>query len=156
MQESSTGPCLILFRASRLFAYFQLGRPENVSWIRSYRHVPIKGRSILLFGLAFHLNGRYCRPFGEFQTLKGHDLHSVEIGQPLHFVASRHHRHRKVGSRLTDGANHLAAHLLNPREYMLHASARLCNAMVPSLLALRERLVLLALPLNLASVPFAL
>lgn len=87
---------------------------------------------------------RINRRSGSIRALKG---------QPLHVVAGRQHRLREVGTGLTDGADHLAAHLFNPCEYVLDSSARLGDAMIPSLLALRQRLVLLALPLNLAAVP---
>ncbi len=103
----------------------------------------------------FRLDDRFFRSPGGFQALKGYDLHSVEKGQPLHVVAGRNHRHREIGAGLTNGTDHLAAHLLYPCEDMLHSGASFRDPMIPSLLAFREGLVLLTLPLNLAPVPFA-
>ncbi len=99
---------------------------------------------------------RMNRRSGSIRALKGHELHSVEQGQPPHVVAGRHHRHREMSTGLTEGADHLATHLLNPCEHVRYSSARLGDSTMPPLRALRQRLVLLALPLNLAAVPLAL
>jgi len=103
---------------------------------------------------------RRCRPvftlnrlghprFGPFGASEGLDSGLPEIHQPLQVVAGRHHRHRKVGPRLTDGAQQLAAHLLDGAEHVLDPRARLGDAFVASLLALGQRLVALALALDL-------
>ena len=89
--------------------------------------------------------------FGPFRVLKGPDSCLFEVDQSLQVVAGRHHRHRKVGPRLTDSAQQLAAHLLDSAEHVLDPCARLGNTFVASLLALGQQLVALALPLNLVS-----
>ena len=87
--------------------------------------------------LANQLVHRRCRPafasnrlghrqFGSFRASDSLDSGLLEIDQPLQVVACRHHRHRKVCSSLGD-------------------------AFVAPLLAFGQRLVALALPLDLVS-----
>lgn len=71
-------------------------------------------------------------------------------------VAGRHHRHRKVRLRPTDCADQLAAHLLDRAEHVPDAGTRLGHPPVAPLLALRQRLVALALPLDLVAKAIAL
>jgi hypothetical protein len=56
----------------------------------------------------FRPDNRSIRSSGGFQALKGHNLHSLEEGEPLHVVAGRHHSHREIGPGLADGADPLA------------------------------------------------
>ena len=74
--------------------------------------------------------------FSPFRVLKGPDSCLFEVDQSLQVVAGRHHRHRKVGPRLTDSAQQLAAHLLDSAEHVLDPCERLGNTLVASLLAL--------------------
>src|SRR5574340_912982 len=88
------------------------------------------------------------RRFGPFRASEGLDSGLPEVGQPLQVVAGGHHRHRKARPRLTDGAQQLAAHLLDGAEHVLDPGARLGDTLVTPLLALGQRLVALALPLD--------
>ena len=91
------------------------------------------------------------RRFGPFRASEGLDSGLLEINQPLQVVAGRHHRHRKVRPRLADCAQQLATHLLDGSEHMLDSCARLGDACVAPLLAVRQGFVALALPLNLVT-----
>ena len=88
------------------------------------------------------------RQFGPFRALCGHDARPLAVRQPLQVVTRGHHRHRKVGTRLTNGADQLAAHLFNRPKRMFNTGSCLRNAMVPSLLSVGQRLVPMALALN--------
>ena len=89
------------------------------------------------------------RRFGPFRVSEGLDSGLPEVDQPLQVVAGGRHRHRKVRPRLTDGAQQLATHLLDGGKYMLDPRTRFGNTLVTSLLALGQRLVTLALSLDL-------
>ena len=73
--------------------------------------------------LAFASNRLRQRRFGPFRASEGLDSRLLEINQPLQVVAGCHHRHRKVRPRLADGAQQLAAHLLDGPEHMLDLRA---------------------------------
>jgi hypothetical protein len=89
------------------------------------------------------------RRLGPLRASEGLDSGLLEIRQPLQVVAGRHHRHRKARPRLADGAQQLATHLLEDAEHVLNPGARFGDALVTPLLALGQRLVTLALPLDL-------
>lgn len=89
------------------------------------------------------------RRFGPFWASKGLNARLSEVHKPLQVVAGRHHRHRKVCPRLTDGAHQLAAHLRHRAEHVLDPGTYLGDALVTSLLALGQRFVALALTLDL-------
>ena len=112
--------------------------------------------------LANHCISRQCCPVfasnrleyrrsGPFLASKGLDSGFSEIDQPLQVVAGDHHRHRKARPRLTDGAQQFATHLLDGAEHVLDPRTRLGNTLVATLLALGQRLVTLALPLDLVA-----
>lgn len=112
--------------------------------------------------LANQLVYRRCRPafasnrighrqFGSFRASESLDSGLQEIDQPLQVVAGRHHRHRKICLRLADGAQQFAAHLFERSEHMLDPCTRLGDAFVAPLLAFGQRLVALALRLDLVS-----
>ena len=96
----------------------------------------------------FTPNCRGQRQFGPFRALGGHDARPLAVRQPLQVVASRHHRHRKAGTRLANGADQLAAHLLNRRKRMFNPRAGLRDSVVSPLLGFGQRLVPLAFALN--------
>lgn len=96
----------------------------------------------------YTLNRRGQRQFGPFRALCGHDAHPLAVRQPLQVVAGRHHRHHKVGARLANGADQLAAHLLNGRKCVFNLRARLRDSAVSPLLGIRQRLVPMAFALN--------
>ncbi len=91
------------------------------------------------------------RRFGPFRASEGLDSRLLDINQPLQVVAGRHHRHRKVRPRPADGAKQLAAHLLDSPEHVLDPRARLGDAIVAPLLAVRQRLIAMSLPLDLVA-----
>src|SRR5574343_1591246 len=111
---------------------------------------------------ANHRHLRLCRPvfasnrlvqrrFGPFRASEGPDSGLLEVTQPLQVVAGRHHRQRKVRPRLADGAKQLATHLLDSPEHVLDPRARLGDALVAPLLAVGQRLVAMALALDLVA-----
>src|SRR5574343_1022024 len=89
------------------------------------------------------------RRFGPFRASEGLDSGLPEVDQPLQVVAGGHHRHREARPRLADGAQQLATHLLEGAEHVLDPGARFGDALVTPLLALGQRLVAFALPLDL-------
>ena len=89
------------------------------------------------------------RRLGPFRASEGLDSGLPEVDQPLQVVAGGHHRHRKVRPRLADGTQQLAAHLLDGGKDMLDPGARFGDALITPLLALGQRLVAFALPLDL-------
>ena len=91
------------------------------------------------------------RRFGPFRASEGLDSGLPEVDQPLQVVAGSHHRHRKVRPRPTDGTQQLAAHLFDGGKDMLDPGARFGDALVTPLLALGQRLVAFALPLDLVT-----
>jgi len=110
--------------------------------------------------LANHRVSRRCCPvfvsncpehrrFGPFRASEGLDSGLPEVGQPLQVVAGGHHRHREVRPHLADGAQQLAAHLLDGAEHVLDPGACFGNPLVAPLRALGQRLVALALALDL-------
>jgi len=96
------------------------------------------------------------RRFGPFWVSEGLNTSLLEINQLLQVVVGGHHRHRKVCPRLTDGAQQLAAHLLDGAEHMLNPRTRLGDALIAPLLARGQRLVTLALSLDLVAKPVLL
>ena len=121
--------------------------------------IPAESGSI---SAANHRHLRLCRPvfasnrlgqrrFGPFRASEGLDSGLLEINQPLQVVAGCHHRHRKVRPRLADGAQQLAAHLVDGPEHMLDPRPRPGDALVAPLLALGQRLVAMALALDLVA-----
>ena len=91
------------------------------------------------------------RRFGPFRASEGLDSGLPEVDQPLQVVAGGRHRHRKACPRLTDGAQQLATHLLDGAEHVLDPRTRPGNTLVTPLLAFGQRLVTLALPLDLVA-----
>lgn len=91
--------------------------------------------------------GRY----GRFRASEGMDSRPHEIGQALQVVAGRHHRHGEVRPGLPNRANELAAHLHYRGKRVLDPGANLGNPLVTPLLASRQRLVPLALALDMAA-----
>jgi len=89
------------------------------------------------------------RRFDPFRAPEGLDSGLPEVDQPLQVVAGNRHRHRKVCPRLTDGAQQFATHLLDGGKYMLDPGARFGDAQITPLPALGQRLVTLALSLDL-------
>src|SRR5690606_3075558 len=89
------------------------------------------------------------RRFGAFRASEGLDSGLPEVDQSLQVVAGGHHRHREARPRLADGAQQLATHLLEGAEHVLDPGARFGDALVTPLLALGQRLVALAFPLDL-------
>ena len=105
--------------------------------------------------LAFASNRLRQQRFDPFRASEGRDSGLLEINQPLQVVAGRHHRHRKVRPRLANGAKQLAAHLLDGPEHMLDPRPCPGDARVAPLLALGQRLVAVALPLDLVAEAFS-
>ena len=91
------------------------------------------------------------RRLDPFRASEGLDSGLLEINQPLQVVAGCHHRHRKVRARPADGAQQLAAHLVDGPEHMLDPRPRPGDALVASLLAVGQRLVAMALALDLVA-----
>ena len=83
-------------------------------------------------------NRRGHRRFGPFWASEGLDSGLAQIDQPLQVLAGRHHRHREVSSHLADGADHLAAQLLDAREHVLDTRAGLAEERIASLLDLGD------------------
>jgi len=115
------------------------------------------------FSSANHRVSRRCSPvfysnrvgqarFGPLWASEGFDSGPSEIDESLQVVAGRHHRHRKVRSRLADRADQLPAHLFDGRKHMLDPGTRLGDSGVAPLLTLGQRLVALALPLDLVPI----
>jgi len=100
-------------------------------------------------GPVFASNRPGHRRLGPFRASEGLDSGLLEIDQPLQVVAGGHHRHGKVRPRLADGTQQLTAHLLDGGKDMLDPGARFGGALVTPLLALGQRLVAFALPLDL-------
>ena len=89
------------------------------------------------------------RRFSPFRASEGLDSGLLEVNQSLQVVAGCHHRQRKVRPCLADGAQQLAAHLVDGPEHMLDPRPRPGDALVAPLLAVGQRLVPVALALDL-------
>ena len=87
-----------------------------------------------------------------FRVSKRFDSGFFQVRQALDVVSERHHRHRRVGSRLPDRTNRFATHR---RKYMLDPSPHLGDRVITPLLTFGE-LALGGTPaLNLGSIPLA-
>lgn len=102
----------------------------------------------------FALNYRGHRQFGPFHVSCGDDSSPLAVRQPLQVVTRRHHRHCKVGSRLANGADQFATHLLYGRKRMFNSGTGLGNSVIAPLLSVGQRLVPMGFALN--SVPVAI
>ncbi len=79
----------------------------------------------------------FPRSFGELlRALYGPGRSSLQEYEPPDVIGHRHHRHGEVGSGLTDGADPLAAHLLDGGKDMLDPGADLGDPVVSPFLAL--------------------
>ena len=107
-------------------------------------------RHLWFYHTVFSSNRLGQRRFGPFRASQGLDSGLPEINQPLPVVAGRHHHHhhRKVRPRVTDGAQQLAAHLIDDSEHLLDLRTRLGDAFVAQLLAVKQWRVPMALPLD--------
>lgn len=104
----------------------------------------------------FTSNCRGQQQFDPFRASSGNNPCTLKVRQPLHVVASRHHRERKIRARLANRANHFATHLLNRRKRVLNPRANLRDVVVTPLLCFRQRAIGFTFALNPVAVTVGL